>query len=150
MKPSSLAFVFALACLLKFEFAAASQTINQHAWHDRLLVVFAADSTSAQLAAQRTAIADIGPGFAQRNLVLVEVIGESVTGASDSAAELRRRYGVKANTFRALLIGKDGGVKIDSPQAIMPQQLISTIDAMPMRRQEAREQAVTGEAHKDQ
>jgi Domain of unknown function (DUF4174) len=37
-----------------------------------------------------------------------------------------------------LLIGRNGGVRIDSPLRISAQQLISTIDAIPMRRQQAR------------
>jgi uncharacterized protein DUF4174 len=57
---------------------------------------------------------------------------------SASVTELRRRYGAKAKTFRALLIERAGGVRIDSPLRTSAQQLISTIDAIPMRRQQAR------------
>ena len=120
-----------------FAFAASPVSIDQHRWHDRLLVIFAANPQSAQLAAQRAAIEETGSGFKERNLTLIEVIGDSVKGASENASTLRQRFGVKQHSFRALLVGKDGGVKIDSPQPISASELTSTIDAMPMRRQEA-------------
>jgi len=137
MKLSLLAPVLATAFASHFAFAATSVSIDQHTWHDRLLVIFATDSQSADLAAQRAAIAETGPGFKERDLALVEVIGDTVKGASENASALRQRFGVGQHGFRALLIGKDGGVKFDSPRPISARELISTIDAMPMRRQEA-------------
>ncbi|MDP9153244.1 MAG: DUF4174 domain-containing protein [Pseudomonadota bacterium] len=137
MKLSLLAPVFAAAVASQFGFAASSVSIDQHTWHDRLLVIFAADPQSVQLAAQRAAIEETGSGFKERDLALIEVIGDSVKGASENANALRQRFGVKQHSFRALLVGKDGGVKIDSPKPISASELTSTIDAMPMRRQEA-------------
>ncbi|WP_345815134.1 DUF4174 domain-containing protein [Paraburkholderia sp. PREW-6R] len=116
----------------------AATSISQLTWHQRVLVVFADAAGSAPLAAQRDILAHAPDAMAERDLVLVEVVGDSVKGASDSAAALRHRYGVKADAFRALLIGKDGGVKLDSPQPIALQKLTTTIDAMPMRQQEMR------------
>src|ERR1700712_3385557 len=78
-----------------FAFAASPVSIDQHTWHDRLLVIFAANSQSAQLAAQRAAIEETGSGFKERNLTLIEVIGDSVKGASENASTLRQRFGVK-------------------------------------------------------
>jgi hypothetical protein len=138
MKLFPSAVVLAAAALAShFAFAASSVSIDQHAWHNRLLVIFAADLQSPQLAAQRAAIAETGSGFKERDLALIEVIGDSVKGASENANTLRQRFGVKPHSFHALLVGKDGGVKIDSPQPISASELTSTVDAMPMRRQEA-------------
>jgi hypothetical protein len=133
--PSAVVLVAAFAS--QSAFAASSVSIDQHTWHDRLLVIFAADPQSAQLAAQRAAIVETGRGFKERDLALIEVIGDSVKGASENASALRQRFGVKPRSFRALLVGKDGGVKIDSPQPISARELTSTIDAMPMRRHES-------------
>ena len=52
---------------------------------------------------------------------------------------LRERLGLPADSFRAVLIGKDGGAKITAAAPIAPQRLFATIDAMPMRRTEMRE-----------
>lgn len=115
---------------------AATGSISQLTWHQRVLVIFADAPDSAPLAMQRDILAHASDAMTERDLVLVEVVGDSVTGASDNAAALRQRYGVKAHAFRALLIGKDGGVKLDSPRPLALQKLTSTIDAMPMRKRE--------------
>ena len=116
--------------------AGAAAPLDDHRWKDRLLIVFAASPESAELGRQRAITAGMGADMRQRDLLQVEVIGATVRGASESAAAMRKRYGVQAGTFRVLLIGKDGGVKLDSSEPISAQQLTGTIDAMPMRRQE--------------
>lgn len=140
MKSALLLAAFAGIIPGSFALAASASggvgSISQLVWHQRVLVVFADTPGSAPLVAQRDILAHASKAMAERDLVLVEVVGDSVKGASDSAAMLRRRYDVKAHTFRALLLGKDGGVKLDSRQPIALSKLTSTIDAMPMRQQE--------------
>ena len=142
MKTTLVVAAFAGAITGSFALLASASdgvgSVNHLIWHQRVLVIFADTPGSAPLAAQREIIARASDAMAERDLVLVEVVGDSVKGASDSAATLRHRYGVKARTFRALLVGKDGGVKLDSQQPIALQKLTSTIDAMPMRQQEIR------------
>jgi hypothetical protein len=116
--------------------AAAALTIDAHRRHDRLLVVFAPDAASPALAAQRAEVD--GAAFAERDLRLVEVVGAAVTGAADPAATLRARFHVASGAFRAVLVGKDGGVKLDSATPLAAARLAATIDAMPMRRDEMR------------
>jgi hypothetical protein len=76
--------------------------------------------------------------MAERDLILIKVTGDTVRGASDRAADLRRRFGVRAGAFRVVLIGKDGGVKIEAAAPLPARRLFETIDAMPMRRDEMR------------
>ena len=116
--------------------AAAALTIDAARWHDRLLIVFAPDPASPPLAAQRQAVD--APAFADRDLRVVEVVGDAVTGAAEPAAALRRRFHIAAGSFRVLLVGKDGGVKLDSATPLAAARLAATIDAMPMRRDEMR------------
>ena len=66
--------------------------------------------------------------------MLVEVLGNTVRGASDSAAALRRSYKLPADRFTVILIGKDGGEKRRSDTPMSAATLTATIDAMPMRR----------------
>ncbi|KNH08287.1 hypothetical protein BRCH_00212c [Candidatus Burkholderia brachyanthoides] len=134
MKIHFLSALFVLAALPLS--ASAASSIDGYQWHNRLLIVFANDAASVPLAQQR-AFADEGRArYAERDLVPVEVIGNDVKGTSESAAALRQCYGVAANMFRVLLIGKDGGVKLQSAEPIDPQRIFGTIDAMPMRREE--------------
>lgn len=66
---------------------------------------------------------------------------EYLTGETAEAA--RREYGV-ADGFEALLVGRDGGVKLRSPEPIGPDELFGRIDEMPMRRREMRERGERG------
>jgi hypothetical protein len=140
---SALAFVCAgsLLCALPVSAAsdahAASSSVDGYRWNKRLLITFAHDAASTALAKQRMLANDGKADYAERDLVSIEVIGDTVRGASDSASELRRRYGISSGDFRVLLIGKDGGVKMKSKEPIEPQTLFGTIDAMPMRKDEA-------------
>lgn len=60
------------------------------------------------------------------------------SGASESG-DLRHRYGIGERDFAALLIGRDGGVKLRSKEPITAKELFGRIDEMPMRRREMRE-----------
>jgi len=106
----------------------------------RVLLVFAPGSDDAFLVEQRLVLASMAQGLSQRDLVVVEVVGSVVTGpampAGVSADALRRRFGVAASAFRAVLVGKDGGAKLSEAAPIGADRLFAVVDAMPMRRQE--------------
>ena len=53
---------------------------------------------------------------------------------------LRSRYGVSADDFAVLLIGKDGGVKLRSAEPVPSRRIFDLIDSMPMRKREMRDQ----------
>ncbi|WP_277182985.1 DUF4174 domain-containing protein [Caballeronia sp. BR00000012568055] len=133
MKSLLLCTTLALALPL----CAAAASVDDYAWHKRLLIVFASQSSLPELAKQRALIADAKAGFSERDMLSIEVIGNQVQGTTDSADALRQRYHVAPDTFRVLLIGKDGGVKIDSHEPVEMQRVFGTIDTMPMRREEA-------------
>ncbi len=110
--------------------AAAPDDPAAYAGTSRVLLVLAAldDIRTAQQA--RLLSADRA-GAAERDLVLVEP-------AALDQADLRRRYGVAPGRFAALLIGKDGGVKLRSDAPLSTRTLFEAIDAMPMRQAEMR------------
>lgn len=111
--------------------AAARDPLASLRGRTRVLVVSAPIEADPALAAQRLALASARTGLAERDLVVMEAVGEG-----PEATALRRRLDLPAGSFRAVLIGKDGGPKLDSAEPIPPQRLFSTIDAMPMRRDE--------------
>jgi hypothetical protein len=114
--------------------AALAGPLDSYRDRARVLVLSAPDSGDAQLRAQRAALASVRAGVAERDLVVLEAVG---SGAE--ARALRERLGLPADSFRAVLIGKDGGTKITEAAPLAPQRLFATIDAMPMRRTEMRE-----------
>jgi hypothetical protein len=112
---------------------AASPTVAQMKWERRVLIVSAPSAQDALLAEQRRVLAGWKANGDARDLTIVEVVGDTVRGASDSAATIRRKYHFPA-TFTAILIGKDGGEKLRSAKPFPAAALEATIDAMPMRK----------------
>ncbi|BCM85254.1 DUF4174 domain-containing protein [Methylobacterium indicum] len=134
MLPSSLpaallAGPLLLAALLPA--ASAGSDLDRYRWTSRVLVIAAA-ADDPRAAAQARIAEAVAPGMRERDLVVVRAIGEG-----REAASVRRRLGLPATGFRAVLIGKDGGAKLIAEEPIPAERLFSTIDAMPMRQEEA-------------
>jgi hypothetical protein len=112
---------------------ADTSSIAAMRWERRVLLISASTGQDAKLEAQRQIVAGWKVAGAERDLTLVEVVGNKVTGATDTPAALRKRYRLSATGFTAILIGKDGGEKLRSARPIPARVLEETIDAMPMR-----------------
>lgn len=102
-------------------------------WHRRVLLVAAPGEGDPALAEQRRMIAAWRAEADDRDLSVVEVIGDAVRGAGDAGPVLRRRFALH-DRFTVILIGKDGGEKLRSARPLDAATLGATIDAMPMRR----------------
>jgi hypothetical protein len=103
-------------------------------WEKRVLLVSASSARDPRLAEQRRVIGQWRAGAKDRDLALVEIVGEVVIGADDRAPDLRERYGLPGQGFAVVFIGKDGGIKLRRSRPVSSTALEHTIDAMPMRR----------------
>lgn len=103
-------------------------------WQSRVLVVLAHDLQSPQLAEQRRHFEGMKLGAAERDLVLIQP-----TADSPEAIALKTALGLGNEPFQAVLVGKDGGAKLRFTRPITGQELVATIDAMPMRQNEMRQ-----------
>lgn len=117
--------------------------MSNYRWKYRPLLVFTNSSDSAALAQQRRIVTASRIGLTERNVVVVWVIGNDVSSELGSrpelgASALRARFGVATASFRAVLVGKDGGAKLSQPTPLDARRLFATIDAMPMRQDEMR------------
>ena len=112
---------------------AASGPLDAYRWRSRVLVLSASGQGDERLKAQRADLASVPGGIRARDLVVLEAVGDG-----PEAAALRHRLGLPADAFRAVLVGKDGGAKLASDAPIPAERLFTTIDAMPMRRNEMR------------
>ncbi|KQM74474.1 hypothetical protein ASE72_02975 [Sphingomonas sp. Leaf20] len=112
---------------------AASPTLAQMRWDRRVLIVAAPSAQDPALAEQRRLLGSWTAKCDDRDLTIVEVIGDQVRGAGDTAPALRRKFRLPA-AFTAILIGKDGGEKLRSAHPFPTAVLEQTIDVMPMRK----------------
>ena len=102
-------------------------------WESRLVVISAPDAGDAAARSQRAILASARSEVTGRDVVTVEAYGDDA-----KAVAIRRRLGLPAGSFRAVLVGKDGEAKLISGEPLPASTLFSTIDAMPMRRGEMR------------
>lgn len=126
--------------------------VDDHQWEHRLLFVFAGTDTSAALSRQEEAFAGHDAGFRDRDLLLLTVTGSdhgthrAAPGADSrplteaAAQRLRSRFDVPPDSFRAILVGKDGTEKRRDAEPVSVRSVFDSIDAMPMRQREMREQ----------
>ena len=105
-------------------------------WQKRVLLLCAPTADDAALRRQQELLAPARTGLAERDLLVQEVVMTKLAAADQRY--LTQRFGVQTGTFTVVLIGKDGGVKRRETQPTPPNNLFSTIDAMPMRQQEMR------------
>ena len=114
--------------------AAPAPTVRAMQHHRRVLVVAAPSPADPRLAEQRHALSGWQAGAAERDVSVVEVIGDQVRGAGDPAAALRRTWRLPARDFQVVLVGKDGHEALRRSAPLSAEALRATIDAMPMRR----------------
>ena len=128
----SAALMFAVSAVTAS--AAAAPRLGDLRWHRRILVIAAPTSGVAAVDEQHRVLDGWRQGAADRDMSLIEIIGQQVSGVSDPADALRRHFALPADRFEVLLIGKDGHVALRSSHPIEAKTLQRAIDAMPMRR----------------
>lgn len=112
-------------------------------WQTRPLIVVAPDAGDSTLRHFQQAL--LAPAnreaFIEREMVLYTVVGgvgkrngQALQPAATRA--LLSKLGVDGKgPTRLLLVGKDGGTKIDQRTPLDPKAIFATIDRMPMRRE---------------
>ncbi|MFP4104777.1 MAG: DUF4174 domain-containing protein [Phycisphaerae bacterium] len=120
-------------------------SLNRYQWTDRPLLVFADEDTSAQADKQAELLQNQYDQLTDRDMVVLWIGTSAPPGRKlhqqvTVSDQLRRKLDVPAEGFHALLIGKDGGVKLRTDEPVQPQRLYDLIDAMPMRRREMSDQ----------
>ncbi|MEH2276413.1 MAG: DUF4174 domain-containing protein [Nostoc sp.] len=120
----------------------SSFNLSSQKWKNRVLLVFAPSVDNHTYQQQMQLLQEHNSGFADRDLVLVQVLATDESYANrqpidkPSAAKLRDRFGVDKGNFRVILVGKDGGVKRSDATPVQATAIFKEIDAMPMRQQE--------------
>ena len=123
----------------------SSFNLSSQKWKNRVLLVFAPSVDNPIYRQQMQLLQKHNNGFADRDLVLVQVLATNESYANrqlideSSAAKLRDSFGVDKENFRVILVGKDGGVKRSDATPVQATAIFEEIDAMPMRQQEMQE-----------
>ena len=130
-----------LLCACSAHALDAAQFMDNLTWEKRVLVIFAPHAADSDLQLQNTTLADEEDGLVERHMTVIRVLADdrvSIDGRpqGDHASNFHEHFGAAPERFRVLLIGKDGGVKLDRDAPVGTGELFMLIDSMPMRRQE--------------
>jgi hypothetical protein len=127
--------------------------LSQFQWKNRLLFLFAPNRSHPLFDVLQKSIAIQQAGVADRDLVIFEIL-ESGTSRMDTsdldpkvAQSLRDKFDARPGQFTVILVGKDGGIKLNRQDQTRLEDIFALIDAMPMRREEMRQKSRTGESN---
>lgn len=117
--------------------------LDRYRGKHRPLLLFAPAPDHRALREQLAAVDAHRAGFAERDMVLLVVYPHGGTAPDTEVSHvdadaLRNRFGVAADEFAAVLVGKDGTEKLRSGLGVELEDLFREVDAMPMRQREMR------------
>ncbi|MEM0948244.1 MAG: DUF4174 domain-containing protein [Pseudomonadota bacterium] len=116
-------------------FDAADVSLEDFQWIARPIVVFADTPADPRFRQQMDHLAARTDALAERDIVVITDTDPSV--GSDIRRKLRPRG------FMLAIIGKDGTVKLRKPLPWDVREISRSIDKMPLRKQEIRDQRLT-------
>ncbi|MEL6516082.1 MAG: DUF4174 domain-containing protein [Pseudomonadota bacterium] len=117
-------------------FDAAGLSLDEFQWIARPIVIFADTPADPRFIEQVELLTARMDELAERDVVIIT--DTDPDNRSDIRLKLRPRG------YMLALIGKDGGVKLRKPSPWSVRELSRSIDKMPLRQQELREQALSG------
>ena len=131
-------------------FASEAQDLSKHQWENRILLICTGDQTPPFYQQQISTLKSHQSGLRERKLIIYQVSndlyklgldeGSNWKKADDSFLERVNRKKKKGQNFNVVLIGLDGGVKLEKQEVLSMKELLSIIDAMPMLANELRNQ----------
>ncbi len=113
-----------------------AEALRAARWQHRVLLIGAPTASQADFQRQKNLLAAEANGLAERDFKVMEVPYGQLTPADRQY--WTQQLGQPVTGFRAVLIGKDGGIKRTEARPLAPASLFGTVDKMPMRRREMR------------
>ncbi|MFO7719374.1 MAG: DUF4174 domain-containing protein [Gillisia sp.] len=122
----------------------SAQELSVHRWENRLLIVLTEDPVDILYKKQLEELSNCRKGLEDRKLLVYQStpdkfrVGLDAEGEWKNSSDIYKKYKGNESGFQVLLIGLDGGVKINQSEIISCEKLFGTIDSMPMRKAEMR------------
>ena len=101
--------------------------LSRYLWKNRIILTFADDQDHPDLIRLKVEMKENECEILNRDLLYFHFSNDGKTGNHITTND---------QSFRILLIGKDGGIKYESNQYVSLIQLFKLIDSMPMRQDE--------------
>ena len=134
-----------LLLLVAFLFTLNSycQNLKEHQWKNRLVLIITKDLTSDIFKRQNVTLASKTEELKQRKILVYKIIPKNYQLEYSNKNIIQndnmfRKYNKADNIFKIILIGLDGGIKLEQTEFLSTEKLFAIIDGMPMRRSEIR------------
>ena len=119
----------------------SAQYLSKHRWENRLILILTDDENNSNFQSQLAEFRKDLTGLNERKIIIYQVMpGEYKTGLNgDNKTKSARLYNEYKKTdagFEVVLLGLDGGVKLQQNELLSLEELYAVIDVMPMRRRE--------------
>jgi hypothetical protein len=136
---SALAMIILAAGAALVPAVAAAAELGDYLWQRRPLLLFAPAESDPRLVETVRRIEASRCDFADRDMVLGLIVTEGTSTLdgqvvdTSQARRLLSEFGIGANSFSVVLIGKDGGEKLRVNEVPDLPTIYAVIDGMPMR-----------------
>ncbi len=119
--------------------------LSQFQWKHRLLFLFAPDASHPYFVLMQNEIAEQTDAVKERDLLIFEILEQGASRLDSapldrqSAVSIRDQFAISPQAYSAILVGKDGGVKLKRDKYVSLASVFGLIDSMPMRQNEMRQ-----------
>ena len=137
--PSALTVIFLVTSAALGPAKAMAAELSDYLWERRPLLLFAPTESDPRLIETMRRIEASRCDFVDRDMVLGRIVTEGTSTLdghvvdTNQAQRLVSQFGIGANSFSVVLIGKDGGEKLRANDVPDLQAIYAVIDGMPMR-----------------
>ncbi len=118
--------------------------LSAYKWENRIILVFPDLPDESTRKQQTEDLLANNKDLEDRDLIIFHILNDHMATSLISGErftlkyDLHKQFNIEHGSFRLLLIGKDGTVKLNSDSRIEPRQIFNLIDSMPMRQAEMR------------
>lgn len=118
-----------------------AQPLDNHKWKNRIILILIDDEKNDTYKKQLIEFNKESIGLQERKLIVYHIKPSALKKGLNSniwenAKTTYKDYKKTSNPFEILLIGLDGGIKLQQENLLTCEALFSLIDVMPMRRNE--------------
>ena len=148
MKDKSLIKILLLGMGFLLPYHGFSQGLKKHQWENRIVVLLSSDESSPLYTQQLKEFSHTHEEMKERKLVMYRVINKKYCFQNFTTENQALNWkpidnpDLKINDsnkyFKIILIGLDGGVKLEKTEFLNKEELFRIIDSMPMRMNELR------------
>lgn len=123
--------------------AVNAQDLKDFQWKNRLILIIAENEEDQNFQKQLAELQQDQDGLKERKLIIYKILPKNFSQGLESetwenGSALYQKYKTNASGFQVLLLGLDGGIKLDQSEILSLKKLFDTIDSMPMRQAEMR------------